>query len=375
MIQSEPKLIKAYETDASQIKGKAEAVIIPETLAELQEAVRINSNITIRGGGTGLSGGAVPLNNIVIDLSKMNKISEFNKIRKTIEIEAGVILDELNNYLESSGLEFPVQPSSHEVCTLGGMIATNAVGSRAIKHGRTSNWIEWLDIIDPTGKVTRKNKSDISDFFGLEGISGIIYKACLRLSEKLYRTADIIEKETIEKIIEQVKALKRNSRVSMIEFYDKTVSQMLGLGYSYHILVEYESDEGNLSGGKYKQTMAIRDKVYPLLACDGHSIIEDPKLFLDKIPELIKWLENNSIPVFGHISVGILHPCFCGKNKEKIHDMMRIVKRLSGQVSGEHGIGLLKKEFLEEQDKKLIKIIKQRNDFLNKFNVGKVING
>jgi FAD/FMN-containing dehydrogenase len=150
---------------------------------------------------------------------------------------------------------------------------------------------------------------------------------------------------------------------------------MLGLGYSYHILVEYESDEGNLSGGKYKQTMAIRDKVYPLLACDGHSIIEDPKLFLDKIPELIKWLENNSIPVFGHISVGILHPCFCGKNKEKIHDMMRIVKRLSGQVSGEHGIGLLKKEFLEEQDKKLIKIIKQRNDFLNKFNVGKVING
>jgi len=373
MIQNNPKLIRAYESDASQITGQASQVIIPETLNELQEAIKLNSRITIRGGGTGLSGGAVPNGGIIIDMSKLNKINEFNKIRKTIEVEAGVILDELNQFLELSNLEFPVQPSSHETCTIGGMIATNAVGSRAIKHGRTSNWIEWLEIIDPAGKLQRKNKSDISDFSGLEGISGIIYRACLKLSDKVYRTADIIEKDEITKIIDQVKALKRNQNVSMIEFYDRRVSQMLGLGYSYHLLIEYESDEGKITGGKYKQIMAIRDNVYPLLACDGNNIIEDPKLFLDKIPELISWLENNSIPVFGHISVGILHPCFCGKNKDKIPDMMRLVKRLSGQVSGEHGIGLLKKQYLEEQDKKLIKIIKQRNDFLNKFNIGKVV--
>ena len=373
MIKLPLKLTKAYETDASQLKGILDKVIIPEKIEEVQKAVRDNSKITIRGAGTGLVGGSVPNGTVIIDLSKLNKITNFNSIRKTIEVEAGVVLDDLNQFLERYGLEFPVNPSSHEVCTLGGMIATDAVGSRAIKYGKTSNWIEWLEIIDSQGRIQKKLKSEITDFSGLEGISGVIIKASLRLSEKKERTASIIEKDSIGKIIEKVKELKRNSNVSMIEFYGRSVSNILGLSSNYHLIVEFESNEGEKTNKEYQDLLRIRDQVYPLLAQASFSKIEDPKLFLDKIPELIFWLEHNNLPVFGHISVGILHPCFSKETENKIPEMIKIVKRLSGQISGEHGIGLIKKQYVEPQDKNLLKILKKRIDPSNKFNPGKVI--
>jgi len=367
------RLNKAYETDASEIKGNSTEVIIPTTITELQLSVIKYPKITIRGAGTGLVGGSVPQNDIVIDLSKFNKIGEFNRIRRTIEVEAGVVLDDLNEFLEGYDLEFPVQPSSHSVCTLGGMIATNAVGSRAVKYGRTYNWIEWLDIVNSSGRIERKFKAELTDYSGMEGISGIIIKACLKLEDKKQRTAELIELDNISAMIEKVKELKRNQYVSMIEFYDKSISKILGLKENYYLLVEYESEEGSINKEEYKQLMRIRDNLYPTIARSGNHILEDPKLFLDKIPEIMDWFENNKIPVFGHISTGILHACFSEYNKDKIKDMMKIVKRLSGQITGEHGIGLVKKQFVEEQDKNLIRLVKKRTDPTNKFNQNKVI--
>lgn len=367
------RLNKAYETDASEIKGNSTEIIIPTTITELQLSVIKYPKITIRGAGTGLVGGSVPQNDIVIDLSKFNKIGEFNRIRRTIEVEAGVVLDDLNEFLEGYDLEFPVQPSSHSVCTLGGMIATNAVGSRAVKYGRTYNWIEWLDIVNSSGRIERKFKAELTDYSGMEGISGIIIKACLKLEDKKQRTAELIELDNISAMIEKVKELKRNQYVSMIEFYDKSISKILGLKENYYLLVEYESEEGSINKEEYKQLMRIRDNLYPTIARSGNHILEDPKLFLDKIPEIMDWFENNKIPVFGHISTGILHACFSEYNKDKIKDMMKIVKRLSGQITGEHGIGLVKKQFVEEQDKNLIRLVKKRTDPTNKFNQNKVI--
>lgn len=373
MIKLQSKFCNAYESDASQIKGQSKEVFIPETIEEVQKFVIGNKAITPRGAGTGLVGGCVSNGTCILDISKLNKIISFNKIRKTIEVEAGIILDDLNNFLERFGFEFPINPSSHSVCTIGGMIATNAVGSRAIKYGKTGNWIEWIDIVDAKGRIQRKLKSEISDYIGLEGISGVIIRACLKITETKDRTASLISFDSFFSLIEKVKELKRNPDVSMIEFCDKTISQLIDFPNGYNLLVEFESLEGEYSGEEYFKLLAKRDMAYPLVAKLGYSHIEDPKLFLDKIYELMGWLENNKIPVFGHISVGILHPCFSKDQLKKIPDMMKIVKRLSGQISGEHGIGLLKKQFIEPQDKKLIYILKKRLDPENKFNPGKVV--
>lgn len=367
------KLDKIYETDASQVDGKLEEVFIPENLVDLQQIIRKFNNITPRGGGTGLAGGAVPLGGVVIDLSKLNKIIKFDKQRKQVEVEAGIILDEINDFLEKNGLEFPIQPSSHSACTVGGMIATDAVGSRAVKYGRTSRWVDWIEVVDNEGQSHRKGITDMADFAGLEGTTGIITKAGLRLIDKPERTATLIKVQTAEEAVNTIRDLKRNKSVSMAEFFGKEVSKLLGLGYFYHLLIEYESPEGNLIGEDHEKALELRDKIYPALAELGYYRIEDPKLFLDKIPELIHWLEHNKIPVYGHLSVGILHPCFSKEKEKLIPEMMKIVKKLNGQISGEHGIGILKKEFMDERDKQIFSLIKQRNDSGNKFNPGKIV--
>lgn len=372
MKSSEEKIV--YEIDASRVKGHASNVIQPKSLQELKLAVRTNPKICIRGGGSGLAGGAVPQNEVVIDLSLMDKIDNLDTSRKTIEVEAGVILDDLNDYLAKFGLEFPVNPSSHAICTIGGMIATNAVGSRAIKYGRTSEWVNWLEVVNSQGEVEKKAQTELSDYTGMEGITGVISRASLRLANK--RTAssgEIISGDYIDKIVDVVRDLKRNPNVSMVEFLDKRVSEMVGLPFKYHLIVEFESNEGRLKGEEFARLLDTRDQVYPMLSEKGYLRIEDPKILLDRFVKLFNYLESYDVPVFGHLSVGIIHPCFSKEQEKLIPEIMQLTKRLSGQISGEHGIGLLKKEFVEVNDKKLLEIIKKRIDPTNKFNSGKVI--
>jgi len=367
--------MKAYESDASRLKGKAKDVKVPSTITEVRGIVASNQRIVPRGSGTGLAGGAVPQNgqDIVLELSKLDKITALDKERMTIEVEAGVILDELQGYLAPHGLEFPVNPSSHAIATIGGMIATNAVGSRAIKYGKTSNWVKWAEVINGQGDLLRKGATELSDYAGMEGITGVIVKACLKLEKKKLRTASLIEIETMDQVIPTVRQLKQNRAVSMIEFIDKKISEDLELGPKYHLIVEYENDNGSLKGQDYMKLLAMRDRIYPLVASEGYTRIEDPKVLLDRFEKLMTWLESKNIPTFGHLSVGIIHPCFSHDQEKLVPELMKLVKRLCGQISGEHGIGILKKPFVDENDKKIIINVKKRTDPLNKFNVGKII--
>jgi glycolate oxidase len=373
-------LLRSYISDASRLKGKALDVFHPQNLEEVRDIISKNKHILIRGAGTGLAGGAVPQNgqDVVVDLSKMKKISDFDKERLTIEVEAGVILDDLQDYVSEFGLEFPVNPSSHAVCTIGGMIATNAVGNRGVKYGKTSNWIKWVEVVDCYGNVDRKGITEMSDYIGIEGITGVVVRACLKLSPKKEKMAKLIRVENLESVIDVVKDLKRDIGISMIEFLDKIVSKLIGLGDSYYLIVEREFD-GMESGGQWlmgrelDKLMALRDNVYPALAGEGYTRIEDPKIMIERFVDLMKWLEARGIPVFGHIGVGILHPCFNSDQEKFIPEMMDLVKRHGGQVSGEHGIGLLKRGFVEINDQKILRNIKKRTDPLEKFNIGKVI--
>ena len=366
-------LLKAYETDASQITGKATEVIFPENINDLKQIVKTKDRICIRGGGSGLVGGAVPQNETVLDLSKLDNIGKIDRDRKTIEVEAGVILDELQKRISKFGLEFPVKPSSHSICTIGGMIATNAVGSRAIKYGKTSDWVNWIEVVDAEGNLKRKSQTEITDYAGMEGITGLITKASLKLISKKIRTASLIKKETIEEIHQSVLKNKRNRKVSMIEFIDKKISKLIGLSESYNLIIEYESDEGELKAEEYLNLLMKRDEIYPVLAQEGYTKIEDPKIMLNKFEQIISWCEKHEVPVFGHLSVGILHPCFKSIQENLIPELIKYVVKNSGKISGEHGIGLVKKGFIDINDRKILINIKKRTDKNGKFNRGKVI--
>jgi len=169
----------------------------------------------------------------------------------------------------------------------------------------------------------------------------------------------------------------RRRDVCAIEFLDRIVSK--GVGFlkegesAYHLLIEYEGENGKLKGKDYEKVMAMRDAVYPFLAGEGYVRIEDPKVLTDRFPKLMTWLEAKGIPTFGHIGSGIVHPCFNVEQEKLIPEMMKLVLRLGGQVSGEHGIGILKRGFVEVNDQKILRNVKKRIDPSGKFNVGKVI--
>ena len=124
---------------------------------------------------------------------------------------------------------------------------------------------------------------------------------------------------------------------------------------------------------EYDDLMDMRDRVYPLVASMGYTKIEDPKIMIDRFVKLVSWLESKGIPVFGHIGVGILHPCFKKEQESLVPEMMKLVQRLGGSISGEHGIGMLKRGFVEANDRKILVNVKKRTDPLGKFNMEKVI--
>ena len=372
---SDKNSIKVYGSDASGIDGKALGVILPRNIQEVRVAVASAKRIVIRGAGSGLVGGCVPQGglDVVLDMSRLDKISEPDAGRKTIEVEAGVLLSDLQNYIRHYNLEFPVDSSCRAVATIGGMIASNIVGARAVKYGKISNWINWLEVIDAEGKLQKKSVSELSDYFGMEGISGVIVRACLKLSSLKERRRSLLKIDSIDKIVPIVRGLKRNSEVSMIEFMDKKISEGLGLGGHYHLIVEYEGSGENLTKDEVRDLLNLRDKIYPFVFSEGYTRVEDVKVRTDRFVEIISWLEERGVPFFAHIGSGIFHPYFNFEQRKYIPELMKLVKRLGGQISGEYGIGILKKEFVDAIDRKILVNIKKRTDPLNKFNIGKMI--
>lgn len=361
----------AYSSDASQIRGKTDTVVWPETENDVIRTVKYclekNMNIVTRGGGTGLVGGAVPDNSIIIDLSKMNKI---DIQRNHAIVEPGVILEDLNQKIDQF---FPVITGSRKACTIGGMIATNAAGMRSLKYGKMENWVEELEVIDGNGNKLKIGKEKIKDFCGKEGATGIIVKAKIKLIEKPKELSlSILNFDNITNLMEKVKELRKNKSVSAIEYIDKKTSNLAEIGDDYHLIVEYESNEGNIKGQEMDEVWEMRYGLYPLIAQEGYTTIEDPEISIEKIDKFLYWLQKNDIPTFGHISIGVVHPHF-KKDSPKIKEMFEVVKSLQGNVSGEHGIGILKKEFLEKEKKEEIKKLKKIYDEKNILNKGKII--
>jgi len=366
---------KAYGRDASSYRGSAFSVVHPESVEKICQAIRAAKHVVIRGGGSGLSGGAVPIagRDTVVSLSKLNTIGNLDSERKTVEVEAGVILQDLQDYLSAHGLEFAVDISSREIATIGGMIATNAASSRVGRLGRVSQWIKWLDVVDCHGKISRKGTTEISDYSGMEGITGVIVRACLRVVPKMKRSASIVPVTNLAEMIEVIENLKRDPSISMIDYCDSIISEGIGLSKKPHLFVEYESDSGKLKGLEYESFLEKLDLIYPFVLGDQCTAIVDSKVMLSKFIHAMKWFNEKRLLVFGHLSVGALHVCFREEQRRDIPAMMKFVKRLGGAITFSHGIGALKRDFVEFNDRKILENVKKRTDPLRKFNVGKVI--
>jgi len=124
----------------------------------------------------------------------------------------------------------------------------------------------------------------------------------------------------------------------------------------------------NLVREDYEKLIQIIEKTYPSLAALGYIIIEDPKIFLDKLGELAGFLEQNKVPYFADLGSGVIHPCFADNQKELIKKMLVYVRKLHGKVTGKFGYGIKKKNYLDNIEKKIITRLKIRYDANFKIN-------
>jgi len=169
--------IENYLTDEANYKGNCTEVFFPQNIDEVKKIIQIANSekvrITISGARTGLTGGCVPQNGIVLSTEKLNKIIEINSQEHFIIVESGVLLSDLQEELKSKHLFYPPNPTETN-CTIGGTLATNASGGRTFKYGATRNFVKSIDIILPSGKFLTINRGE---YFTKE-YNGILHLVC-----------------------------------------------------------------------------------------------------------------------------------------------------------------------------------------------------
>ncbi|NLZ53108.1 MAG: FAD-binding oxidoreductase, partial [Thermoanaerobacteraceae bacterium] len=161
VIYDNKEALEAYSHDEVAEKSYAhmpEVVVKPSTAEEISKIMKLANKylipVTPRGAGSGLSGGAVPVEGgIVVSVEKMNKILEIDKKNLMVVVEPGVVTNEINNLIKDDGLFYAGYPMSVETCYIGGNVAENAGGGRAVKYGVTGRYIYGLDVVTPTGEI------------------------------------------------------------------------------------------------------------------------------------------------------------------------------------------------------------------------------
>ncbi|MEK6934848.1 MAG: FAD-binding oxidoreductase [Nanoarchaeota archaeon] len=360
---------EVYSTDASQIRGKADVVIWPSDIKELHQIVlysrRNKLNLVPRGAGTNLVGCVVPDNSIVIDFSRFNKIISIGQ--EYVVVEPGVVLQDLNNALRDKF--FPIQPEDSETCTIGGMVGINSSGFYEKKFGRMRDWVAEIEMIDGNGRL----KTYDNEMVGKEGILGLITRIKLRIIDKINeKSMNVFKYNSLNETLNKVNELKQNNDILALEFVDTNSAKLLGLEEKYYLIVEYEGLEGGVKDiDEMMRLWNIRRKIFHKLASNDYIYLEDVLVPFENMAEFLTYLGSRKIPNFGGIGVSVLNLCFL--SREEIKEVYDVVLKLRGVIGARQGIGILKKQYLNEVRKEEIKELKEKLDPGHIMNRGKVI--
>lgn len=218
-------------------RGYADAYVKASSTEDIAKVVRYafehSCKVTVRGAGTNLVGSTVPHGGIVIDVSGLNRIIDLDINNRTVLVEAGVLLENLQNVVEQRGLFYPPDPAEKH-STIGGNVSTNAGGMRAVKYGVTRDYVLGLEVVTPTGEILSLGSKCLKDttglplkqlFIGAEGSLGIITKCQLRLIDKPQAVAHaLIGFDSLSEAVAAVAEIQRSGIApTAIEFIERKV--------------------------------------------------------------------------------------------------------------------------------------------------------
>ncbi|HMN14160.1 MAG TPA: FAD-binding oxidoreductase [Bellilinea sp.] len=369
--------LAVYCRDASTIQGECIAVVWP---SETDQIVRLvdwacehDVDLVPRGAGTGLCGSAVPLHSIVVDFSRLTAIMTVDQVSQRARVQAGVVLDHLNRHLFPTKLYLPVIPGSHQVATVGGMIATNAAGLRSVRYGSMRRWVEEVTLVDGQGNKKTLNANSLDDVIGREGTTGFVTEAVVCLTPTHPRCSLSLRMFTDHHaLLQQQQQWVAAGRLNALEYINRHAAQSIGWEPALYLIAEFEDGSGDITEAhQISEVWRKRDGLYPMLARNGYPMIEDPQIGEGSLGEILDWLDSLQVPVFGHLGVGILHPCF-SLDDDRVGLLYQRVAEVGGKVSGEHGIGLKKKNWIDASLQSEIRQLKTVHDPHNVINRGKL---
>jgi glycolate oxidase len=418
-------------------------VVKPRTAEEISGVMKICNkhkiHVTPRGAGTGLSGGALPQHGgVLISFERMNSIIEIDERNLQVTVEPGVITEVLQNAVKEKGLFYPPDPSSKGSCFIGGNIAENSGGPKAVKYGVVKDYVLNLEVVLPTGEIIWTGANVLKNatgynltqlMVGSEGTLGLVTKIVLKLiPHPKHDLLMLVPFNNLEKAGEAVSAIFRAgftpSALELVEidalkivskFVDSTVVPVSD-DMAAHLIIEVdgnhqetlmnemeqianllmEFDCGEVFFAEDAQQKAelwkLRRRVAEAVKINGFTIEEDTVVPRASLPALIKGVKqlgkeyNFEVVCYGHAGDGNLHvrikkegSIYSLNNPEVIpalRALFNLVKSLGGTISGEHGIGLIQKEFIDiafdEVSIALMKNIKKAFDPNNILNAGKI---
>ncbi|WP_404416100.1 FAD-binding oxidoreductase [Marinospirillum sp.] len=391
------------------------------------------------GGRTGLSAGAVAANDeLVIVMDYMNKVVNFNAVDRSVTVQAGMITEQLQKFAEEQGLYYPVDFASAGSSQIGGNISTNAGGIKVIKYGMTRDWVLGLKVVTGKGEVLELNKGLVKNntgydlrhlFIGAEGTLGIITEATIKLTRPPKNlTVMVLGTPSMQAVMQVLKAFQSKVDLTAFEFFSENALGKVTRHHQlqrpfdsvtdYYALLEFEAEneevmdtamqvfehcmeEGWVEDGSISQSEAQARSLWSLREFISETISHetpyknDLSVVVSRVPEFLKEVDDFvadtypgfEIVWFGHIGDGNLHlnilkPADMDKDAffDKCHHVsdkvFAITQQYGGSVSAEHGVGMVKKDFLHfsrsPEELAYMKAIMQVFDPDNIMNPGKM---
>jgi len=411
-VQDAPSEIIAYSYDGTFQQKRPDLAVSPGSTEEVAEVVKVAARegraIVARGASSGLAGGTIAeRGGIILNLARMDRILEIDTDNACAVVEAGAITLQLQEAVEKVGLFYPPDPASSRQSTLGGNVACNSGGPRCLKYGVTRDYVTGLTVVLASGEIVRlggkltKNSTGpqlLQLFVGSEGTLGIVTQAILKLvplpRARVTATAAFPELAQASRAVARIMA--SGILPCTLELMDGTTINVVedflqaGLPRAAQALLLLEQDGADEASARRdveamaaicrelgasetrvaadaaeRETLwAARRAVSPALGrLRPNKLGEDIVVPKSQVPAMIGEIAQIAerhglpIPVFGHAGDGNLHPniLFDLRDPEEVHkvelaapDIFRAAIRLGGTLSGEHGIGTLKREFMEE---------------------------
>ncbi len=442
VITDEESLIYYSSDETEDLSFKPLVVVKPDTVEQVSSIMKIASRhkipVTPRGAGTGLSGGALPLfGGIVLSTEKLNRIISIDEQNLQATVEPGVINQVFRDAVEAKGLFYPPDPASRGSCFLGGNLAENSGGPKAVKYGVTKDYVLNCEVVLPDGEIIWTGANVLKNstgynltqlIIGSEGTLGIITKIVFRLIPK--PTEDLlmlVPFASAEKACEAVSAVFRAGITpSAMEFMERDAIDFVLRFHSSsleikphikaHLIIEVDGHDSEMlmrdcekisevvmqyecDEVMFADTAAQKAELWKLRRAAGeavksHSVYKEEDTVVPRahLPVLLKGVKEigkkygfRSV-CYGHAGDGNLHVNIIKENMsdeewnnkvpEGIKEIFELCHRLGGTISGEHGIGLVQKQYLpivfNETQIQIQKKIKAVFDPHNILNPGKI---